>query len=681
MKRLIKYTGIITLLQCFVACQHKELYQDEPQGDVPVDVIIHWDSVPSHTLELPRNMTVHWYPSLNGLISTDMSPRGGKEWLNADEYDVMCMDFNGPTTLSFRSNGTRQSFEVYNNLQTGTYNLLVPQLPDGETTVAEAYPYQFYIDSRSQAINTKTVLVDSTHTVHFYPKNVLREFTFMIYDVKGAENMIKNGGAITGMSGSYFPATGELASTPSTILFSRVEGIKNAQAHSRWTDREKAIFAAKNPDWASTDTLRGWTRDWVTGKFVTFGPLDTGGNRFRLTVESSNQANSRVYAAWGYWHGQWENTIAEQIAGAMGRNGTQEEQLAWRERNGGYDIILYNDHRLVVPKGETTGGEEGGFTVGVGDWGDPIDVPVGGSSSRAARETATSRTVIYTEETVPDFVVNGVHTADGESSLMFNAQYVYKSESGIWSYQPMKYWPRSGEVDFYAYAPAGLKNLTNGLKDDNTDTPVIEYKMPYKQRNNDDEPPPGTGEDVQGIPLVVDDNQEDLLVAVLKRDLQSDTATDPVPLNFRHAFSRVGVSAKFAGDANSYRIKVVRMDLRNVYTKGKLRLNQNDILDVSSEATLWYEPDSLANYRFKLITAAVPVSDEYTALVSSNDRILVMPQEITESNDARIYIEYEVYTYTNGTERFKEMKSEEFPLATGFKFAIGRQYNLTLTLD
>ncbi len=73
------------------------------------------------------------------------------------------------------------------------------------------------------------------------------------------------------------------------------------------------------------------------------------------------------------------------------------------------------------------------------------------------------------------------------------------------------------------------------------------------------------------------------------------------------------------------------------------------------------------------MTAAVPISDEYTTLVSSNDRILVMPQEITESNDVRIYIEYEVYTYTNGTERFKEMKSEEFPLATGFKFAIGRQ--------
>jgi hypothetical protein len=56
---------------------------------------------------------------------------------------------------------------------------------------------------------------------------------------------------------------------------------------------------------------------------------------------------------WGsLWKGVWENTVREQIAGALGEHGTKEEQTAWRARNGGYDIILKNEGRLEVPPGD-----------------------------------------------------------------------------------------------------------------------------------------------------------------------------------------------------------------------------------------------------------------------------------------------------------------------------------------
>jgi hypothetical protein len=689
----------MVLLMSFTACEQKELYLCPPAGNIPINVMIHWDNLSDNLTAIPKEMTVHWYPTLGPLISSDMSASGGREWLNTDKYNVMCLDFHGNTTLEFRSNGTREDFEVYNIRMTGLYNTYVPQLPGGEITVAEANPYRFYIDSRPQIIETQMYPGDSL-TVHFYPQNALREFTFLVYDVVGASYMAQNSGAISGMSGSYFPASGQLASTPSTILFSRVEAIPNGQTNSRWTDRDKTLFTTKDSNWANPDTLTGWTRDWITGKFVTFGPLNTDEHRFRLTVEAISKANNYFNASWGYWHGEWENTVAAQIDSAMGKNGTPEEQLAWRQRNGGYDIILYNDNRLVVPASEGNDAmSNGGFTVTVDDWGEMIDVPTSGTSTNvgAYHYSPQYKAPVNTYATIPDFVVNGKHNDGGNWSRIFNEQYVYKPESGlIWDYAPKKYWPPSGEIDFYAYAPAGIKNknLITGLSDDSNEStpPVLEYTLSYKER---DEPPPGTGE-LDSV--TVDDKQEDLLVAVQNRE---SPQTAPVPMHFRHAFSRVTVKAKTDQDYRDYRIKVTRVDLRNLYINGKLPLNpdtgsgySNGIpmaeagagsafqYNGTNKVTLWNDLDTLAYYRFKLHTSAIPIEDDYTTLLLKNDGIFVIPQPVL-SNTA-IYVEYDIYkvSITSGEKYYKSanklLQFKDF--SPGFTFEIGRQYELRVTL-
>ena len=696
LKRIFTHSiGWITLLLSLFSCEQRELFLHTMtlSGNIPVNVVIQWDSVPMNELTLPKDMTVHWYPASSSIISSDLSVYGGMERLPADTFNVMCMDFNGTNTLAFRSNGTREDFEVYNTRMTGSYNLYVPQLPGGETTVAEAYPYQFYIDSSSQTIDTKNMLAGDTLTVYFHPKNVLREFTFLIHGVVGAKYMIRNSGAISGMSGSYFPESGALASTPSTLLFSRVEAIANAQTDSRWTEQEKELFAAKNPDWANPDTLTGWTRDWVRGKFVTFGPLNLKQYRFRLTVETFNQGSDPYFGSWGYWNGQWENTVAAQIDSAMGKTGTLEEQSAWRKRNGGYDIILYNDSRLVVDGSGERVTADGGFTVNVNNWGEIIDVPVGGDAPSPSLG-AIMRSSVNTYETISDFVVTGIHIQGTNRSRIFNEQYVYKPESGlIWDYQPKKYWPSSGNVDFYAYAPAGVKNLVKGLNNnDDINPPVLEYVMPYKER---EEPPPGTGEPPSSP--VVDDKQDDLLVAVQNR---TSPQTVPVPVNFRHAFSRVTVKAKTDRDYSNYRIKVVRVDLRNLYTSGKLQLNkdntnpppaistgipmeQTDRFKYGTPGvTLWYDLKALASYRFNLTAPGITIEDEYTALTGSDDGVFVMPQVINAANRTAIYVGYDVYTYSliHG-ERYYTSLTKLLPLTTGFAFEIGRQYELQITLN
>ena len=199
----------------FISCHQKDLFlhAEANGGDYPVNVVIHWDSVPASQLVLPNTMTVHWYPKVGSLISSEMRTHGGREWLYVNDYNVMCMDFRGNNNFAFRSDGTRPDFEVYNIRMTGSYNQFVQQLPGGETTVAEANPTYFYIDSRPQEIYAGDLLDNDTITVHFYPKNVLREFTFLIYDVTGTKNMASNSGAISGMSGSYYPASNALATT------------------------------------------------------------------------------------------------------------------------------------------------------------------------------------------------------------------------------------------------------------------------------------------------------------------------------------------------------------------------------------------------------------------------------------------------------------------------------------
>jgi hypothetical protein len=641
-------------------------------------------------------------------MSSNLSVYGGYEWLYPDLYKTMCLDFNGNANLSFRSNGTRGDFEVYNTRATGTYNNYVPQLPGGEATVSEAYPYQFYIDSRSQEIDTRHLSGKDTLTVHFFPKEVMREFTFLIYDVIGAKYINTGSGAISGMSGSYFPASGRLAEWPSTLLFKRVEAIIDGQKERRWSEKPEwsesktwaELFSLKDPQWNDSDTLKGWTRDWITGQFVTFGPLDRTKHHFRLTIEAISKASNHYYGAWGYWFGQWEGTVAAQIDSAMGRNQTWEEQVAWRQRNGGFDIVLYNNDRLTIRDDNTISGgvPDGGFQVDIDDWGDIVGINLSANGSQSP--SFPLRSDVHTYSSVANFVVNGVWTEGSDLNCIFNQQIVYKPEDAIapntvWNYHPKKYWPSSGKVDFYAYAPMGVQGLVKGLHNNNTDNnqpPVIEYAMPLAPREG---PPPGTGEPDE---TWVSDSQPDLLVAVQQR---ASPQTTPVPMHFHHAFSRVNVKAKLDKNYGSSYVKVTRVDLRKVRTKAKLELKHDQapqgtysigiprgkdttfVYDTSgaNKVILWTQSEREADYRFQLLSNSVQIDDynHYSALSRATEGIFLIPQMAT---DIELFVEYDVYSFSWAAgEKYEGTTARVFRLPSGFAFEIGRQYDLQVPLD
>jgi hypothetical protein len=384
MKRQMKYhitqtAKILAVMLWLTGCENKDLFLCPPDEEQAVNVIIHWEGKEASTL--PEEMRLHCYlqPDESTFVSTDVDSKGGTVRLSDGIYRVACFDFYYESNrLRFRGEAGSETFEVYNVSRTSLYNQYADPVP-AEPTVAEANPYVFYSDGRFQSVDTKAVAPGEVITLHFYPQNALREFTFLIYGVQGAKNMTQSAGAISGMSASYYPATGKLADKPSTILFTRATPLENGQKYA-WDNEQKSLFTQLNPLWESNDPDKGWTDDWIIGKFCTFGPVNLQSLHFRLTLEALNKNNRYYYGAWGYWYGQWEDAVGLQIQGAMGGingKGTPEEQLAWRQQNGGFDIILYNDGRLIVPGDDPGGKGKGGFEVETDPW-EPVVIPPAG---------------------------------------------------------------------------------------------------------------------------------------------------------------------------------------------------------------------------------------------------------------------------------------------------------------
>jgi hypothetical protein len=573
-------------------CAHIPISLEHTEGDIQVEVIIDWEGEPED--RLPQGMDVYWFPQGYGNVwSTEFNDRrGGYDYLYADVFVPLCLDYEGNENLLLRSDGTPEGMQVYNRTPDvrPVYCDSVTPLPGEVVALEAAAPYAFYVDSERQEVDAKSAQWNDTLKVYFRPRNVLREYSFMIYGIEGAENMIRCSGAISGMSASYRPFTGELAASPTTILFTRTEAIRNGQngrPGRPWTESEKAVFAAKNPNWDDPET--GWTGDWFIGYFSTFGPLNTHEHRYRLTVEAYSTGNNYYYGAWGYWHGEWEDekplSIAEQIERATGdMNAPAEQRLAqqeaWRMENGGFDILLYNDSHLpYVPNDAPS--SSGGFDLDIDPWGDIIDVnPTGARAATTRAATPLRTTSAYTAQNLPGFVINGIiNRKIGDYEYFWNEQYVYRTEEGLFDYQPHKYWspeaPEGGGlITFFAYAPLSPAGLTTGLKDQGIDgtPPSIVYTTL----------PPGHDPTKQDV--VVDrNNSTDLLVAVQQINMP---ASGLLHIYFRHALAslqvqtRMGVDVAQAISNNNNNIMTVRITslvITNLDSSAKLQLDPDDI--------------------------------------------------------------------------------------------------------
>jgi hypothetical protein len=352
----------------FVACIAEQLGECPPPGG-NVYVKIHWDGlVPGDNLPA-HGMHIQLYPEAGGLpAGCPLGVHGGLLRLfPGTSYTFICFDYAGMEYLGFRNMNDASLFEAYNEPANGTYNTRVDAGSD-EAIVHEPYPYTFYA---TQEMASFTVPDEGTDTLHCYPRNVLHEFTYLVYDVEGVENAGLSSGAVSGMSGSYYLSSGRLSGVPSTVLFRRSLALFNGRFpedfswHTTDTIQHVPIPGYGSipvcpkwfpPGWAHPST--GWGGDWVIGAFSVFGLASPGDITNQLTVECFSRANYHYYASWGYWQGKWDNSVTTQIMGALGywdgcppavEKGSHEAQTAWRKHNGGFDIVLANNGRLVIP--------------------------------------------------------------------------------------------------------------------------------------------------------------------------------------------------------------------------------------------------------------------------------------------------------------------------------------------
>ena len=256
MIRTIKKIIVTILLPALlVACENKELCYDHPHGQF-VKVEINWENGVAKPRQGMRTNLFSVTEARDFGIK-DMTANGDTIQLYpGTSYMSLCYDYYGSQNVYFRNENDVDKAEAYcASLVRASYTRAFPD----ENTVAE--PGIFYVDrvNRFDVTQSKEVQV-----LNFYPKNVLKTYTFRVKEIKGAEHITATRAALSGMSASYFLTTGDLAAQPSTVLFNATVDIDNG---------------------------------WIVGSFRAFGRLDAT-NSFTIEILYPSATGDIVSQSW-----------------------------------------------------------------------------------------------------------------------------------------------------------------------------------------------------------------------------------------------------------------------------------------------------------------------------------------------------------------------------------------------
>ena len=154
---------------------------------------------------------------------------------------------------------------------------------------------------------------------------------------------------------------------------------------------------------------------------------------------------------------------------------------------------------------------------------------------RPSTENST-RATVTTSNTIQDFKVWGYYKKnDNTDYTSFMEEQVVNKAGNEWVYSPVRFWPTSGEVDFYSVSPASVE--TNITKDAQQ---IVDYTV-----NTDPS------------------KQIDLLYAV---NMECTKSSNGVPVNFRHALSQVVFKAKTVNP--NIEVQIESIKLNHIMGKG-----------------------------------------------------------------------------------------------------------------
>jgi len=311
---------LLSLSVCIGACKNKDLdyeYNCDPDTKA-IKVIVNWESPETQSRVMRFNLF-----SLTDEIAhygiDEISQKGEKaiKLSEGNSYLPFCYDYN-TSNINFRYETNPELFEACCTSSIRmTYENYADKAEGEETIVA---PQRLYIDCPNETFDVVyTAESPDTLVFHFYPQNIIREFTYCIKGVTGVNNIKDVRGAISGMSSSYNFKSRKLSAIRSTILF-------------------------------EDGTIRGTnTEGYIEGIFYTFGPVETYTNRFIIEVLTSG--NEYITTHWD---------VSDQIAESMNN---RDAKLA----RDGYDILIINKEELPdIPDPDE--GNSSGFEIEVGEW-------------------------------------------------------------------------------------------------------------------------------------------------------------------------------------------------------------------------------------------------------------------------------------------------------------------------
>ena len=234
---------------------------------------------------------------------------------------------------------------------------------------------------------------------------------------------------------------------------------------------------------------------------------------------------------------------------------------------------------------------------------------------RPSTENST-RATVTTSNTIQDFKVWGYYKKnDNTDYTSFMEEQVVNKAGNEWVYSPVRFWPTSGEVDFYSVSPASVE--TNITKDAQQ---IVDYTV-------DTDP----------------SKQIDLLYAV---NMECKKSSEGVPVNFRHALSQVVFKAKTANP--NIEVQIESIKLNNIMGKGTFTFpkktttaitQSNTYEDAAEDETFgtWTLSTNASDLQYPTIefdTKTVPTDGTTIDLTSVADgtAMLLMPQVLAENN-------------------------------------------------
>lgn len=236
-------------------------------------------------------------------------------------------------------------------------------------------------------------------------------------------------------------------------------------------------------------------------------------------------------------------------------------------------------------------------------------------------------------------------TEGGEPSNLFNNQKVTGDAADKWKYDPVRYWPAQGHIDFLAYAPYKDGTTLTGSK--------INFDVA---------------------------DQTDLLWANATNTTKNDGI---VTFRFNHALSRLGYSVKLKEAVSE---SVATITLKKITLAGssdgtKNAFYKTGTIDLSQEnaTNLWDTSSSNSNEtkkNFELVSNKTISNAEIKN--TDNEYLFVIPQDFKTGTD-ELYVVVE-YTIEYKTGSAKPTVSYNVSQKLPYNFEQGKAYTLNLTI-